>query len=432
MIPVVPRTPVAAPRASVAASLLFCALGAVLALPACDAGGPERADPPRELTTQEQAVSDAASRDFGLRLFRTVNAAEEGENVFLSPLSVSMALGMTLNGAEGATRTAMEETLALNGLSQKEINESYQSLIELLAGLDPKVQMRLANSIWYRDTFSVRSAFIDTNKMYFDAEVAGLDFSSPQAAETINGWVEEKTQGKIPKIVPARIPPEMVMYLINAIYFKGDWTYQFDEKKTEEAPFTLADGSEKTVDMMHRTEPTFAHYGDETLEAVDLPYGDSLYTMTVLVPRGTPEGPASADSLAADLGAERWQAVTRGLRESERKAGVVLPRFELEYEKTLNDVLKAMGMEEAFLPEQSDFSGINASAGENLYISKVKHKSFVKVNEEGTEAAAATSVGIGVTSGPPVVRADRPFLFVIRENHSGTILFIGKVGDPPA
>jgi serpin B len=433
MIPVVPRTPVAAPRASVAASLLFCALGAALALPACDAGGPEPADPPRELTTQEQAVSDAASRDFGLRLFRTVNAAEEGENVFLSPLSVSMALGMTLNGAEGATRTAMEETLALNGLSQKEINGSYQSLIELLAGLDPKVQFSLANSIWYRDTFSVRSAFIDTNKMYFDAEVAGLDFSSPQAAETINGWVEEKTQGKIPKIVPARIPPEMVMYLINAIYFKGDWTYQFDEKKTEEAPFTLADGSEKTVDMMHQTEPTFAHYGDETLEAVDLPYGDSLYTMTVLVPRRTPEGPASADSLAADLDAERWQAVTRGLRESERKAGVVLPRFELEYEKTLNDVLKAMGMEEAFLPEQSDFSGINASAGEDLYISKVKHKSFVKVNEEGTEAAAATSVGIGLTStGPPVVRADRPFLFVIRENHSGTILFIGKVGDPPA
>jgi serpin B len=241
------------------------------------------------------------------------------------------------------------------------------------------------------------------------------------------------TKGKIEEIVQPPIPPEMVMYLINAIYFKGDWTYQFDEKKTEEAPFTLADGSEKTVDMMHQTEPTFAHYGDETLEAVDLPYGDSLYTMTVLVPRRTPEGPASADSLAADLDAERWQAVTRGLRESERKAGVVLPRFELEYEKTLNDVLKAMGMEEAFLPEQSDFSGINASAGEDLYISKVKHKSFVKVNEEGTEAAAATSVGIGLTStGPPVVRADRPFLFVIRENHSGTILFIGKVGDPPA
>jgi serpin B len=412
-----------APAAALLATLLLVALP----LGACDASGTQAVEPPRELTVQEQAVAETGP-DFGLRLFRTVNAEEQGNNVFLSPLSVSMALGMTLNGAEGATRTAMEETLALNGLSRDEINEAYRGLIDLLSGLDPQVQMKLANSIWHRGDFAVEQPFIDANREYFDAEVTGLDFADPQASETINGWVDEKTEGKIEKIVPDAIPAGTVMYLINAIYFQGDWRYQFHEEETEAAPFTLADGSEKTVELMKQTEPAFAHYGDETLEAVDLPYGDSLYAMTVLVPRGE----TSVESLAAGLDSERWQAVTSGLREG-GKAGVVLPRFTLEYEKTLNDALKAMGMEEAFAPALSDFSGINREAGERLYISKVKHKSFVKVNEEGTEAAAVTSVSIGRTSErPPVVRADRPFLFVIRENHSSTILFVGKVADPTA
>ena len=431
MIPVAPRTPVATSRASVAASLLFCVLGAALALAACDAGGPERADPPRELTAQEQAVSDAASRDFGLRLFRTVNAADEGENVFLSPLSVSMALGMTLNGAEGATRTAMEETLALNGLSQKEINESYQSLIDLLTELDPKVQMRLANSIWHRNTFSVEQPFIDTNKEYFDAEVAALDFDSPQAPATINDWVAGATKGKIEEIVPARIPRNAMMYLINAVHFEGTWKYQFDESKTKKAPFTRTDSSETTVDMMRLEDTKLPYYRGEDVAAVDLPYGGGPFAMTVLVP--TRRGP-SADSLAAALDAERWKTLTDRLQENDKTelAWVELPRFTLEYEKRLNDVLRAMDMEEAFEEERSDFSGINEEMGKRLVITEVMHKTFVEVNEEGTEASAATSVAVGPTSLPPHITADRPFLFVIRERHSGTILFVGKVGDPTA
>ena len=410
----------------VAAGMSCILVASAFALSGCDtAGSDEPAPPPRALTTQEQALVEASSQDFGLRLFRTVSAEEgAGKNVFVSPLSVSMALGMTLNGAEDSTRAAMKEALAVGGLSQAEINASYRSLIDLLVGLDPKVRFQLANSIWYRQGFSVEPSFLDTNEEYFDAEVTALDFTSPQAIETINGWVKENTEGKIEKILES-IDPDHVMFLINAIYFQGDWRYQFDEEKTEEASFTLADGSEATVDMMEMTdfEEPLPYYRGDTFEAVDLPYGDSLYTMTVLVPHRE----ESADSLARTLDAAQWQAITDGLRPA-RLSSVALPRFTLEYEKSLKEALRAMGMGVAF-SEGADFGGIS---GAGLFVSDVKHKTFLEVDEEGTEAAAATSVGIKVTSAPPSVRADRPFLLVIRENHSGTLLFIGKVADPTA
>ncbi len=407
------------------ALLLIASCFAAFALSACDAAEPEPAEPPRALTAPEKALVEANHR-FGLKLFRAVSAEEPQENVFLSPLSVSMALGMTLNGAEGATRAEMEAALELAGLSQKEINAAYQSLIGLLGGLDLSVQFSLANSIWYREGFAVEQAFIDTNKEFFDAEVAALDFSSAEAPARINAWVKEKTNGKIEKIVEPPIHPLTMMYLINAIYFKGDWQYQFDREKTEEAPFTLPDGSEKAVPMMTLEEPTLAYYRDERVTAVDLPYGDSLYTMTILLPEGEAN---SIEALAAGLDEARWSEITGGLHPQEL-AALEMPRFKLEYKKRLNDVLKAMGMNKAFDPDSSDFGGINP-ARKDLHISEVLHKTFVEVNEEGTEAAAVTSVSIGLTSvGPPVVRVDRPFVFAIRENHSGTILFIGQVADP--
>ncbi len=409
-----------------AASCLALAIFVCLALASCDTIGPEeRTEPPRALTAQEEQLVEAEGR-FGLTLFETISRDEPGANVFLSPLSVSMALGMTLNGARGETRAAMEETLELAGLSQAEINASYRSLIDLLRGLDPGVTFTLANSIWYRQGFAVRQAFIDTSRKYFDAEVAALDFRSPEAPETINGWVSENTQGKIEEIVQD-IPRNVVMYLINAIYFKGTWQYQFDEEKTSEAPFTRADGAEVTVDMMTLEEPTLPYYRDEQLTAVELPYGDSLYAMTILLPRRG----GSVDSLAARLDADRWGVITGGLRGRELSA-LEMPRFTLEYKKELNDVLQALGMGIAFDPRWADFGGINEALGDKLYIDEVMHKTFIAVDEAGTEAAAVTSVSIALESAPPAVRIDRPFVFVIREHHSGTILFIGKVADPTA
>jgi serine protease inhibitor len=194
-----------------------------------------------------------------------------------------MALGMTYNGADGGTREAMQTTLELSGLTIQEVNESYQSLIELLTGLDPKVIFQIANSIWYRPGESPEEEFIDLNKTYFNAEVSPLDFSAPNASETINGWVNENTNGRIKKIVEA-IDPLTVMFLINAIYFKGTWTYKFDKESTQDHLFTLPDGSQKACRMMEQ-EGEFQYFANSDFEAVDLPYGDGYFSMTIFLPQ---------------------------------------------------------------------------------------------------------------------------------------------------
>ena len=377
--------------------------------------------PPRELTTAEKQITDAGSQ-FGLTLFRALSEDAPNENLFLSPLSVSMALGMTLNGAGGETYTAMQQTLELAGLSQEAINQSYQSLIELLVGLDPKVAFEIANSIWYRQGFAVEPDFLDGNTTYFDAEVRDLDFGHPDAVDIINGWVSDKTHGKIEEILQ-EIDPATVMFLINAIYFKGTWTYEFDKDETREDVFTRHDGTTADVPMMHQ-EADLPYFETESFQAVDLPYGDSLFSMTILLPR---EG-YDIDALAAGLDEAYWndwvgRFETRGL-------DLRLPRFKLEYEKELNEVLTALGMGIAFDAGRADFTGINRGGG--LWIDYVKHKAFVEVNEEGTEAAAVTVVAInqcaGCGGGTPIsMHVNRPFIFTIREQHSGTILFIGKV-----
>jgi serpin B len=379
--------------------------------------------PMRSLTKEEERVVDASS-GFGLNLFREINRTEKGKNLFISPLSVSMALGMTMNGASGATLDSMRRTLDVAGMTEAEINASYRSLIDLLTRVDPGVKFQIANSIWSRQGFAVEQPFIDTNRHYFDAEIASLDFSSADASKTINGWVSQKTNGKIEKIVPDQIDRDMVMYLINAIYFKGSWRSRFDPKETADAPFTVVNGSTKQVPMMHN-HAAYAYYGDQDLQAIDLPYGDSLFSMTVLLPNPS----VDIDTFAGTLTEENLNRWIGSLKPGGDAIDLYLPKFRLEYEKTLNDMLKEMGMGIAF-SGAADFTRIERSGG--LAISEVKHKTFVEVNEEGTEAAAATSVGIIRTSLPPQMRVDRPFIFLIRERTSGAILFIGKITDPSA
>ncbi|NMB75710.1 MAG: serpin family protein [Myxococcales bacterium] len=394
----------------------------VVALCGCS-GGDGRLPVPglgqRELSLLE------ASNQFGFSLFAKVIEHSDGGNVFISPLSVSMALGMTENGAAGETLTAMKATLGHAGLTDEEINRGYRTLIDYLTRLDPHVKMEIANSIWYRQGLAVLPSFIEINRAFFDALVAALDFDDPSAADTINAWVSAATHGRIDKIVAKPIDPALVMFLINAVYFKGDWTYRFDKSATTPAAFHGTRG-EVEVPMMNLHDDELAYLDDGDVQILDLPYGDGKFAMAFLLP--APE--QTVDQLAASLTPERWAGWMARLIPQE--GDVFLPRFELTFETTLKSVLSALGMEIAFDAGRADFSRILAEGG--LFISEVRHKSYVRVDEEGTEAAAVTSVEVGITSVPAsfVFRADRPFLYLLHERASGALLFLGKLVDPSA
>jgi serine protease inhibitor len=378
---------------------------------------------PRSLSVQEQQLIQA-SNSFAFDILRETMLDQPADNVFLSPLSASLALGMTLNGARGPTQDEMRAVLGYGDASMPAVNEAYRSLMDLLLTLDGSVDMRIANSIWSLEGFPFHQSFYDTVRDYFDASATSLDFSLPTASGTINGWVREKTGGRIESIVPDPIPPLVVMYLINAIYFKADWTHAFDRSATRDGTFTRADGVQRNVKMMNRTGRALHYFEPGGVAVVELPYSRGAYAMTLLLP---PAG-ADVDAFVAGLGQEQWDGWLGAMQESELSLG--LPRFRLEYETTMNKPLIELGMGRAFgeLPG-TDFTGLSP-LGHGLFISRVLQKTFVDVNEEGTEAAAATAVEISRVSGPPHVAFDRPFVMAIRERLTGTILFLGRIGDP--
>ncbi|MCX6141795.1 MAG: serpin family protein [Ignavibacteriales bacterium] len=234
--------------------------------------------PLRPLTSAEKSIV-SADNSFGFKLFAAVNKTEAAKSLFISPVSVSMALGMTLNGANGTTRNAMIQTLEFSGISQTDINASYKSLIALLSGIDPKVSLQIANSIWHRPELNVEQTFKDVNRLNFNAEINSLNFSDPNASNIINAWVNRCTNGKISKIISDQIPSEIVMYLINAIYFKGTWTKTFDASVTRDDVFTKPDGSHASCKMMYQKE-SMKYYADNQVQVVDLPYGDAGFSMT--------------------------------------------------------------------------------------------------------------------------------------------------------
>jgi serpin B len=411
-------------RSNVRAVLPFAAL-----LLACsDPSGPGEAPPqitalPRQLTTVEAEMVNAAN-SFGFNLMREVNTSFADSNVFLSPLSASMALGMTMNGAEGTTFEEMRTALGFGPRSYEELNTSYESLIALLRGLDPKVEFRIANAIYYdlQDMGSaVEQAFLDDSRDHFDAEVRGLDFRLPETVDTVNAWANRNTNGRIPEIID-EIEERIVMLLMNAIYFKGDWRAGFRTDETTTATFHAPRG-DVPVSLMHR-KGGFRQGRLSNATVAELPYGGDAFVMTILLPD---EG-ADINTFLAGVNATAWHEATRDLRDSD--VDLYLPKFRLAWEDTLNDELKALGMRQAFQPDEARFTRISRSLGDQLYIDFVKQKSFVDVNEVGTEAAAVTVVGVGVTSAPVPVRIDRPFLFAIRERLSGTVLFLGKIIEP--
>ncbi|NIM97312.1 MAG: serpin family protein [candidate division Zixibacteria bacterium] len=405
--------------------ILLVPLLMAIALMQCTTKSPVSTDQqePQGSTWYARGLVESDNR-FGIKLFKEIVNEERDTNIFISPLSVSMALGMTYNGADGATKEAMEKTLELSGLTLEEINESYKNLINLLTQLDPKVQFDIANSIWYRDIWTPEKEFLDLCAQYFYAQVTGMDFSDPDAADIINAWVEDNTSGKIKEIVKNPIDPLIVMFLINAIYFKGAWTYQFDKDLTKDDWFYLADGSTVECKMMEQ-RAIYDYYLDDDFVAVDMPYGDGKFSMTIFLP----DWDKNVDDLIDRLDQENYDLWISSLSTPDDSFDVYLPKFKLEYSLKLNKVLAALGMGIA-LAQGADFSRMYRGGG--VWIDEVIHKTFVEVNEEGTEAAAVTCVSMtsSLPQGLTSFLVNRPFMFVIRESESGTILFIGKIVNP--
>ncbi len=391
-----------------------------------DTGGDSSRELPRELAASEMALIEA-DQSFSYELFRkTVELDSDSENLMISPLSISMALSMVLNGAQGETFEDMKNTLNLTDMDLDEINGAFQSLIELLSTVDPEVTFRIANSIWHLEGLPVEEDFLERLITYYGAEVSGLDFSDPASVDIINEWVKQNTDGLIEEIVD-EIPAHMVMYLINALYFQGDWLRQFDVQDTRKADFNLETGETVEVDMM-RQDGLFATYMSNEVQIIELPYGDSLFSMTVMMP-ANPNMPID-QFIEEKISAESLNTWRSNLSVDNRAVTVNFPKFELEYEIEYNDILKAMGMEIAFNKTEADLLGIADVRPGNLFIDNVTHKTFIRVDEKGTEAAAVTSVGIGVESTPPQMIVDRPFVYIIHERISGTNLFMGKVKNP--
>ncbi|MBD1912273.1 MULTISPECIES: serpin family protein [unclassified Leptolyngbya] len=365
----------------------------------------------------------ASQNAFGFKLFSQVMQQADGQNVMISPSSVAIALSMTYNGASGETQQAMARVLELQGMSLEDLNQANAALDTILENADPDVKIGIANSLWGREDFTFNPDFLQRNQDYYRAEVQSMDFADPNATDTINEWVSDSTEGKIPKIVE-QIRPEEVLFLVNAVYFKGTWTDPFSRRQTQRQPFYRADGSQMTVPMMTKNGE-FRYLQTDQFQGIHLPYGDGRLSMVVLLPR---DG-SSLEALQQSLTPQNWQTWMN--RFAQQPGMIQLPRFESEFGTGLNDALTALGMDVAFDPDAADFSGMGDA---QLYISDVQHKTYIKVDEEGTEAAAATSVGIGVTSLPvnPPFRmvCDRPFLYAIQDNETGAILFMGVMMNP--
>jgi len=358
---------------------------------------------------------------FAFDITRQVSEQEPaGKNLFVSPLSLHIALGMILNGADGQTAQEIQKTLRLDDQTLTDVNSTYQNLMKNLPDVDPKVTLRLANSVWYRNTFTVEPTYKNLLTDTFRATVSGEDFSSSATVGKINGWASEQTNGKIPKVID-QISPENVLFLMNALYFKGDWQTRFKTEDTQDALFTLASGSQKTVRMM-RLDTKLRRSFAPTYTAFELPYGSDRFVMTVILPNKN----TTADALLKTLTADDWTQLQKTL--SLGKIDIGLPKFSFSYDIKLNSVLTSLGMPTAFT-DRANFTKISRNGG--LLLSSVKQNTFVAVDEAGTEAAAVTTGEIMVTSTMPVAYlCDRPFVFVIHEKSSSTILFTGKIADP--
>lgn len=368
----------------------------------------------------------AANTRFGFKLLSELDRQAGGGNIFISPSSISWCLSMVWNGAQGQTRQEMADALEINGIRPADVNAAFGEWKTSWAKPDPKITLQVANSIWTRSGFSIKPEFLETNKRFFFAEVRALNVADPHAADTINGWVKSNTGGKIDKIIES-VDADSVMFLLNAIYFKGKWSREFDAALTKPEEFTAASGAKKKLPMMHQ-EGEFQYFEQPDFQSVSLPYGDRRMSLYLFLPAKT----SGLAQFQRSLTADNWSAWMKRFQSSQGQ--LALPRFRVEYEQTLNAALRALGMKALFDPVLADLRAI-LQGKQNACVSAVKHKSFVEVNEEGTEAAAATSAEVRAVSAmiprkPFRMIVDRPFFFAIRDNTTGAVLFLGSIKDP--
>ncbi|MBX2899728.1 MAG: serpin family protein [Cyclobacteriaceae bacterium] len=403
-------------RKLVVLSVAFCM--------ACSSNEPEPENLPdlRTLSAAETSLV-AGNNQFAVNLFTQL--PQDDPNLFFSPLSIGIALGMTLNGAEAETRQGILNTIQFGSLTAAEVNQGYADLMRLLAGMDRTVNLSFANSVWYRNPLTVRTDFKSAIESSYQGTVQGLDFTSPQAKQTINNWVESKTNTKIKNVIQ-QIDAHLVMFLINAIYFKGDWTYSFDKAQTKAENFYLEDGTIIQMPTMRAEKVNVTLYAHEKFNLITIPFGNKQFEFTVLLPRpGYTTADVTASLSAAAL--EDWI-----FNAHEQTVKLQMPKFKMKWKKNLNDELSALGMARAFIPGQAQLPNFfNDPLA--LYIDFVDHHSFLELTETGAEAAAVTVVGIGYTSmpaEPALVAINKPFVFMIREKHSGAITFMGQLKNP--
>ncbi|MBI2345514.1 MAG: serpin family protein [Deltaproteobacteria bacterium] len=366
-----------------------------------------------------------SSTQFGLSLFSRLHGGADRENVFISPASVFLALAMTYNGAEGATKTAMAKVLGLEGRNIAEIHTGVAALHQLLKRPDPKIEVAIANGLWGKPGVDFHPTFLQQAKQVYKAAVAPL-----QSSDAINTWVSKATRGKITSIID-ELSSEAILVLVNAIYFKGKWGEPFDREATQERPFTLPNSAQKHLPMMTQSDE-YWYSSNKEMQAIKLPYGAGRIQMYIVLPAIASNLP----TLLQGLDAKRWETWMRQF--TWREGTLVLPRFRLEYRAQLNEALTALGMANAFT-DQAEFGGIaTVPPGWWIRIDQVLHKTFVEVNEEGTEAAAATEITMKSAAAEPGTKppppfqmiVDRPFLCAIRDEQTGLLLFLGAVVEP--
>ena len=387
--------------------------------------------PPPNLTplSGEAIVLAESGNAFTLNLFQEIYQERSEENIFISPLSVDVALHMTANGAAGSTHTEMKEGLGTAGLSDEEANQAVHDLSAQLTGIDRAVTLSTANSIWFRDQYTLQAGFSELIQTYYDGWIEGLNFDQPNSKDRINGWVENQTRGKIKSLVE-EVRGSDVMFLINATYFKANWQYQFDPQQTQEAPFYQEDGTAVSVPMMFSEGVKLRHYYDPSFRLLDIPYGNGQFSLVVLLPEATAGSVASVMDQLTLVNLNQWIAQADTLTPQ-----LYLPEFTTSFKMKLNEPLMRLGMVVPFNSRSADFSKFFQGVDGGLYLDRVIHQSFIEVNEQGTEAAAATVSTISSLSAasipqPMSVRVDRSFVYLIREKHTQAILFVGTMLNP--
>jgi len=366
-----------------------------------------------------------AVNEFALELTVQLGRQDAGQNVFLSPANVAIALAMTANGARGETLQSMLSALNLNTLDLETVNSNFAALQALLVRDEPGATIAIANALWARAGVAFNADFLQRTQRFYDARIEALDFDQPDAPKTINEWVRRQTNDKIPAVVE-RIPEEIILLLMSAIYFNGKWETPFNPEFTQDRPFYLLNGTTKELPTMYRSDD-FEYLKGDGFQAVRLPYAGGGVRMVIILP----DADRTLAQLTDQLSIENWESWREQF--SVKEGQLYLPRFTTRYDKQLNQALSAMGMTEAFDDGRADFSGMRP-VPPALFISQVRHVAYVDVNEAGTEAAAVTSVEMGITSAMPtetfLMQVDRPFFFAIEETSTGSILFTGLITEP--